>query len=163
MTTMMSTMKDDMLQQFEDYFGHSKPEINESPHSNPEQDSNNVAAAIDTFFLSNEPNDTSGGFDDLAAEFSTTDKIGPAVDAKLTDMVNDLLQNPLLKAKLEELVTKYPSPENCQSLVAPKINKMVWQKLKLMVLCSDVKNCLILQFPLQLNCLATISRRKSTI
>ena len=123
MSEMMSTMKDDMLQQFEDYFAPSETWLNDSPHSNTEGEPNNIADA-------NEPNDTSGAFDDLAAEFSTTDKAGPPVDGKLADIITDLLQNPLPKAKLDELVTKYPRPENCQSLVAPKINKMVWQKLK---------------------------------
>ena len=38
--------------------------------------------------------------------------------------------DPLLETKVGELVTIYPRPKNCQYLVAPKINKMVWQKLK---------------------------------
>ena len=62
--------------------------------------------------------------------FSTTYQTSTPVDEKLADIVNDLLQNPLPKTQLDELVTKYPRPENCQSLVAPKINNMVWQKVK---------------------------------
>ena len=123
MSQMMSTMKDDMLQQFKDYFATSEPGLQDSPHSNTEGEPNNIAEAT-------EQNDGAGDFDDLAAELSTTDKTGPPVDGNVADIVNDLLQNLLPKTKLDELVTKYPRPENCQSLVAPKINKMVWQKLK---------------------------------
>ena len=64
------------------------------------------------------------------AEFSTTYTTVPPVDKKLTDIINDLLQSRLPKTKLDELETKYPRPENYQSLVARKINEMVWQKLK---------------------------------
>ena len=36
----------------------------------------------------------------------------------------------MLKTKLEEVTDKYPRPENCESLVVPKVNKIVWQQLK---------------------------------
>lgn len=72
MSQMMSTMKDDMLQQFEDYFAPSEPGLQDSPHSNTEGEPNNIAEAT-------EQNDAAGAFDDLAAEFSTTDKTGPPV------------------------------------------------------------------------------------
>ena len=45
MSEMMSTMKDDMLQQFKDYFAPSEPGINDTPHSNTEGEPNNIAAA----------------------------------------------------------------------------------------------------------------------
>ena len=57
MSEMMSTMKDDMLQQFEDYVVPSEPGLNDSPRFNAEGDPNNIADA-------NEQNYTPGAFDD---------------------------------------------------------------------------------------------------
>ena len=95
-----------MLQQFEDYFAPSEPGLNDGPHSNTKGDPNNIAHA-------NEQNDTPGAFDDLALEFSITYKTGPPVDEKLGHIVMIYLQIPPPKTKLDELVMKYPYPENC--------------------------------------------------
>ena len=43
MSDMMSTMKDDMLHQFEDYFAPLEPGPNDSPHSHTKSDLNNMA------------------------------------------------------------------------------------------------------------------------
>ena len=69
-------------------------------------------------------------FDELAAEFSTADKTGPSVDEKFAKLIRKLVTNQLPKAKIEELLQKYPRPGNCDLLVAPKVNKVVWQQLK---------------------------------
>ena len=51
-------------------------------------------------------------FDNLAEEFSTTDKTSAPVNAKLATMIEELIKGNLPKTNLEELVEKYPRPEN---------------------------------------------------
>ena len=71
---------------------------------------------------------SSGSFKVLAEEFSVAEKISPATDANLADIVKSLLTEKLSKHKLTEVQNKYLRPENCTNLVAPKINKQIWQQ-----------------------------------
>ncbi len=131
MSEMMSVMKDDMLRQFEEYFAAPEPEAHSGDvEANSDQHSPEVADAIDSYLQNPDPNSTSSAFDELAAEFSTADKTGPAIDNKLANIISDLINDTLPKTKLDEVIDKYPRPENCESLVVPKVNKIVWQQLK---------------------------------
>ena len=51
-------------------------------------------------------------FDNLAEEFSATDKTGAPVNAKLATMLEDLIKGDPPKTKLKGLVEKYLRPEN---------------------------------------------------
>ena len=53
-------------------------------------------------------------------EFSTSDKTSALVNAKLATMIEEIIKGNLPKTKLEELVEKYPRPENCKLLVSPE-------------------------------------------
>ena len=64
------------------------------------------------------------------------------------EKVYAVIADPLLETKVDELVTIYRRPEHCQYLVAPKINKIVWQKLK--PDRRDVRRCPSQQFMLAL-------------
>ena len=66
----------------------------------------------------------------LADEFSVLEKTSPAIDANLAEKVKSLLTEKLTKEKLAEVQNKYLRPENCTNLVAPKINKQIWQQLR---------------------------------
>ena len=66
----------------------------------------------------------------LAEEFSVAEKTAPAIDSNLAEIVKSLLLEKLPKDKLEEVQSKYLRPENCTNLVAPKINKQIWQQLR---------------------------------
>ena len=48
----------------------------------------------------------------------------------LAAIVNELLTDKLTRDKLESVQDKYLKPDNCRDLVAPKINKPIWQQLK---------------------------------
>ena len=63
-------------------------------------------------------------------EFSILEKTSPAIDANLAETVKSLLTEKLTKEKLAEVQNKYLRPENCTNLVAPKINKQIWQQLR---------------------------------
>ena len=69
-------------------------------------------------------------FKSLADEFSVLEKNSPAIDANLAEIVKSLLTEKLTKGKLAKVQNKYLRPENCTNLVAPKINKQIWQQLR---------------------------------
>ena len=58
------------------------------------------------------------------------EKTAPAIDEKLAQLVSSLIPEKLSKTKLDELMDKYPRPDNCPLLVAPKCNKVVWHQLQ---------------------------------
>ena len=69
-------------------------------------------------------------FKSLADEFSVLEKNSPAIDANLAEIVKSLLTEKLTKGKLAKVQNKYLRPENCTNLVAPKIDKQIWQQLR---------------------------------
>jgi hypothetical protein len=69
-------------------------------------------------------------FKSFVEQFATGERTGPAIDHDLATLVNDLLTEKLPKEKLEPVQDKYLKPENCENLIAPKINKPIWQQLK---------------------------------
>ena len=102
---------------------------------NPEAKTNTaVATKIDNFIQPkpSEPSEGSSGdsFKSLAVEFSVAEKTAPAIDSNLAEIVKSLLLEKLPKDKLEEVQNRYLRPENCTNLVAPKINKQIWQQLR---------------------------------
>jgi len=84
-----------------------------------------VAGKIDEFIQPKKPVSEEGinsdSFKSLAEEFSVIEKTSPAIDAVLQK---------LPKEKLSEVQAKDLRPENCTNLVAPKINKQIWQQLR---------------------------------
>lgn len=73
--------------------------------------------------------ESSNAFKSLVAEFSVTEKTSVAVNDGLAEIVNSLLKDKLPKEKLSGLQENYLRPDNCPNLVAPKINKQIWQQL----------------------------------
>ena len=52
-------------------------------------------------------------------------------------MIKELIKGKLPKAKLEQLVEKYPRPEYCKLLVSPKVNIAIWNQLSPSAKSSD--------------------------
>ena len=139
MTEMMTSFKHDLLTEFEDYFSSQEFEGDMTGTTEPEYDgSSTVANAVDNCLNAEaEPPLLSNPFAELAAEFTTADQTGPSVDDQLANLVSGLCKDQLPKAKLEAVLEKYRRPENCTNLVAPKVNKVVWQQLKQTVRTAD--------------------------
>ncbi|KAK2560970.1 hypothetical protein P5673_016093 [Acropora cervicornis] len=102
---------------------------------NPEANTDTAGATKIDNFIQPEPSDleegsSSDSFKTLAEEFSVAKKTAPAIDSSLAEIVKSLLLEKLPKDKLAEVQNKYLRPENCTNLVAPKINKQVWQQLR---------------------------------
>lgn len=66
----------------------------------------------------------------LLRSSAVVEKTAPAIDSNLAEIVKSLLLEKLPKDKLAEVQNKYLRPENCTNLVAPKINKQIWQQLR---------------------------------
>ena len=102
---------------------------------NPEANTNTAVATKIDNFIQPKPSElgegsSSDSFRSLAEEFSVAEKTAPAIDSNLAEIVKSLLLEKLPKDKLEEVQSKYLRPENCTNLVAPKINKQIWQQLR---------------------------------
>ena len=101
---------------------------------NPEANTNTAVASEIDNFIQSKPSElgegsSSDSFKSLAEEFSVAEKTAPAIDSNLAEIVKSLLLEKLPKDKLEEVQNKSLRPENCTNLVAPKINKQIWQQL----------------------------------
>ena len=123
MTEMMTSFKQDLLTQFEDYFSSSALEEGLADTVAPENgESSAVVDAVDTY-LNAEAEATpsqSTSFAELAAEFSTADKIGPPIAEQLANLVNELCKDHLPKAKLDAVLEQYPRPSNCDHLFSSR-------------------------------------------
>eukprot|EP00794_Sanderia_malayensis_P002378 gene2378-2741_t len=74
-------------------------------------------------------------FESFATQFATGEKTGPSIDKVLSNIMQRLLNEKLPKEKLDAVQKAHLRPENCTNVVAPKINKQIWQQLK-----QDTKN-----------------------
>ena len=139
MTEMMTSFKQDLLTEFEDYFFSQEFDTEMPSTTGPEQDGSlTVANAVDNYITAEaEAPPLPNPFAELAAEFTIADQTGPAVDDQLANLVSELCKHQLPKAKLDAVLEKYRRPENCTNLVAPKVNTVVWQQLRQTVHTAD--------------------------
>ena len=65
----------------------------------------------------------------LALDFSTNDNVSRPISQQLAEIINKRWASKLGENKVKETVEKYYRPENCEKLVAPKVNPEIWEKL----------------------------------
>ena len=125
----MTTMKDDLMKQYEEYFiGLEGDEDNSDPDDDQNTKELQVPTSLENYLADGSgvsPKTKQSAFAELEAEFSTAEKTGPLVDDKLAAVIDDLVKGKLPKSKVEELVDKYPRPQNCETLVSSKVKKVV--------------------------------------
>ena len=138
MNDMVAKMRDDMLEQFQAYVegGELHDDCDEAADE-PSEDQTQTGGAMDDYLHHANADEALSLFAELAAEFSTSDKTGPAIDDKLEKLITELCTSKLPKEKIKELVGSYWLPENCDLLVAPKMNKVVSLRDKIVPLKSD--------------------------
>ena len=132
----LDTVKESIDQVYADFEYVESEDLDAQPKSENSEENSNVAVAgkIDEFIQPGKS--ASGGgsnsdsFKSLAEEFSVSEKTSSSIDANLADIAKSLINEKLSKEKLSELQAKYLRPENCTNLVAPKINKQIWQQLR---------------------------------
>ena len=64
----------------------------------------------------------------LALDFSTDDKVSRPISKQTAEIINKRWASKLGEDKVKETVDKYDPPENCEKLVAPKVNPEIWEK-----------------------------------
>ena len=52
-----------------------------------------------------------------------------SISKQLAKIINKRWASKLSEAKVKETVEKYDRPENCEKLIAPKVNPEIWEKL----------------------------------
>ena len=62
--------------------------------------------------------------------FSQEDDMGQAITEKLATIINKRLSEKLSDQKLKEKRDQYPRPDNCDRLVAPRINPEIWARIE---------------------------------
>ena len=68
---------------------------------------------------------------ELGKEFNKVEELGPCVDDTLSKVVDSGIRYMIDRNLAKELCSKYKRPENCKSLVVPKINKELWNTTSL--------------------------------
>ena len=144
-TTMKETMQENLCKKLDDYIvgseasydvdGASIETTNDWDASRPPHYLQTSPDVVDQYIAETQPSQLS--WEQISQEFSVAEKTGPAIDKKLVQLVSSLIPEKLSKTKLDELIEKYPRPDNCPLLVAPKCNKFVWRQLKLPTKTTD--------------------------
>ena len=157
-TTMMETMQENIWKKLEDYIVGSEAShdaevatieaTNDWDASRPPHGLQTSPDVVDQYLA--DPQQSQLSWEQISQEFSVAEKTAPAIDEKLAQLVSSLIPEKLSKTKLDELMDKYPRPDNCPLLVAPKCNKVVWlsssrHQKPLILPCRNVKNYLSLR------------------
>ena len=137
-TTMMETMQENIWKKLEDYIVGSEAShdaevatieaTNDWDASRPPHGLQTSPDVVDQYLA--DPQQSQLSWEQISQEFSVAEKTAPAIDEKLAQLVSSLIPEKLSKTKLDELMDKYPRPDNCPLLVAPKCNKVVWHQLQ---------------------------------
>ena len=122
-TDILANVQESVAQMYHD-FGY-----NEDANSGDEgiRQGANIVSQIAQF---TEESHKASNFESLASQFIGGEKTGPPIDKVLSSIMQSLVNEKLPKEKLDALQRDYLRPENCPDLVAPKINKQIWQQLK---------------------------------
>ena len=63
----------------------------------------------------------------------------PPISAQLAKIIDGKFGTEFYLSKQKEILDKYPSPENCQTLFSPKVNPEIWGKLNPNSKRNDIK------------------------
>ena len=141
MTTIMESMQENIWKKLDEYIvsneasNDSYEATNDVNISRPPHNLQTTSDVVDKYL--EPPQQSQLSWEHISQEFSVAEKTGPAIDEKLSQLVAGLIPEKLPRTKLDELVEKYPKPDNCPLLVAPKCNKAVWHQLKLPTNATD--------------------------
>ena len=114
---LFASLRQDLRQEIE-----AKFRVLDGPESNGDEESTAVSPALTSCLADYLGDAPKSSFDNLAEEFSTADKTSAPVNAKLATMIEELIKGNLPKSKLEQLVEKYPRPENCKfGIICPQV------------------------------------------
>ena len=77
--------------------------------------------------------------ENLSKSFEDKEETSEPVEDKLESIITKRWHQKLTEKQLKEKADKYTRPENCKTLVAPRVNKEIWAKLERKVRGEDLK------------------------
>ena len=85
---------------------------------------------------------------EFTEEFTGDESIGPKISEGLAELVNSLFGKRLSDETLAKKMKMFPRPDNCKSMVTPRINNIFWERFTTETRSFDVKmqktqNCLL--------------------
>ena len=76
---------------------------------------------------------------DFATEYGPKEETGPPLPKQLAEVIDGMMKNMISEVRGKELLDKYIRPANIVSLLNPRVNSQVWQRLKEMTKKSDLR------------------------
>lgn len=77
--------------------------------------------------------------DNIAAQFDVRENLGPDIEPKLANVINNMFKNMIPDEKCTELLNKIKKPANLTEIKAPKVNPEIWAKLSSTTRGVDIK------------------------
>ena len=125
-----------------------------APHADMNMPDNSPTGQLDMYMIDHD-DDTASGFDHaeqipqsqveqfeiptIAAKFAMPTDIGDPIDEEVAKSTTYLMTHQLELKVLEDVVGKYPSPNNCQLIDVPKVNPPIWDFLPPATKSRDLK------------------------
>ena len=75
----------------------------------------------------------------IAAKFAVAEEVGPPIDPEIAKSTAYLLTHQLEPKVVDETITKYPIPSNCELVDVPKVNQRIWNGLPAFSKTRDLK------------------------
>ena len=76
---------------------------------------------------------------DIDAAFNVEEKLGEYISPQLAGMISKIWRDKMPLDKLKQPISKYDKPQNCEKLVAPKVNQQIWVKLQKRQKLTDLR------------------------
>ena len=116
-----------------------------APVSNVDDNTAGVVTVTDNSLPSTSDNNV---WQQIANEFTQDDSVGPEVNSALADMVNALFTKKMNDETMTQKMKNVLRPKNCANLVTPRINHLIWDRLKPNTRSFDIKlqriqNCML--------------------
>ena len=68
--------------------------------------------------------------DNISQDFNLDEQVGPNIHERLASIVNNSMVKKLNGEKMKSLMDSYHRPQNCEKLVAIRVNPGIWAKMK---------------------------------
>ena len=123
---------DDGSSNDDDRHGHKSARLSEISPSEDELD-NSIDDLIhkESSASENQEKEGTSFLEQIEQDYELEEAPGAAVDEKLAAIINKMARNKMTEEKLKDKMKTYPTPSNCEALVAArKVNKEIWSKLR---------------------------------
>lgn len=107
-----------------------------------------MATGLNTANMQSSSNEGTDEWQSLAKDFLDDETIGPKVNDGIAKMVNTMFSKRLNDDTVAQRMKNVTRPANCESMVTPKVNALIWDKLKpetrsLDIRMQKIQNCIL--------------------